>query len=95
MPLYEFQCRKCLKLTELVMSVADYTEPPCDKCGGPTDQVWSHGHGGFAFKMTYGRWTGLYDYDYGSKATWDLSPPGKIEELKKAGRIADPFEEAA
>ena len=91
MPLYEFKCRKCKELVEKVMSVGDYTEPTCE-CGGETDQVWSNGHGGFSFSQTYGKWTGIYDYDYGKKATWDLTPPGKLEALQKAGKIADPFE---
>jgi hypothetical protein len=33
----------------------------------------------------------VYDYDYGKKATWDMTVPGKMDMLKKEGRIRDPF----
>jgi hypothetical protein len=52
------------------------------------------GHGGAWFKQTFGKWTGTWDYDYGRKATWDLTPPGKMDELKRMGKIKDPFDSA-
>lgn len=76
---------------ERVMHFSEYHEPPCPKCGAPTDQVFDRGHGASWFKMTPGKWTGVYDYDYGKKATWDMTVKGKRDYLTKEGIISDPF----
>ncbi len=47
---------------------------------------------GFVLGRTPGKNTGFYDLDYGKRATEDLTVPGKMEALKKAGVIKDPFE---
>jgi len=76
------------------MHYKDYFEPKCE-CGAPTDQVFDHGNGASFFKMTPGKWTGVYDFDYGKKATWDMTVKGKKEYLTKEGIISDPFEKHA
>lgn len=93
MPVYEFECRACRERFTRLMHHQDYTEPPCPLCGDATDQVFDKGNGGFTLGMTPGKRSGFYDYDYGKKATWDLTAPGKMEQLKKAGVIRDPFDE--
>lgn len=90
MALHEFECRECGKRFTKVMHHKEYHEPPCE-CGGETDQVFD-GHGGFKFTYTPGKWTGIYEYDYGKRATYDLTVPGKLEALKKEGKALDPFD---
>ncbi len=93
MPLYGFKCEKCGEEVEVFMHLNEYVVP--EHCGGKMN-VDLRGHGGFTLQQTPGKWTGFYDYDYGKKATWDLTPPGKLEELRRRGVIAqDPFEKAA
>ena len=92
MPLYEFECRGCGKRFTRVMHIKDYHEPQCPLCTCVTDQVYDRPPA-FALGMTPGKRSGFYDYDYGKKATWDLTVPGKIRELIKAGIIPpDPFD---
>lgn len=92
MPLYEFECTNCSTRIERVIPLSAYEEPPCPECGGKTEQKFETGHGGSFFRMTPGKETGIYDFDYGKKATWDLTVPGKMERLKREGVIGDPFE---
>ena len=91
MPLYEFECRGCGKHQTKIVPVAEYEEPQCE-CGGTTDQVY-YGAPPFVHTWIPGKWTGMYDLDYGKHATWDLTPPGKQEALKKAGVMRDHFEQ--
>jgi hypothetical protein len=76
---------------EKVLPLGQYKEPLCPDCMDKMEQVLK-GHGGFRFKMMPGKTNGVYEYDYGKKATWDLTAPGKMERLKKEGRINDPFD---
>ena len=92
MAIYEFECSLCGERFERSIPCAEYREPECVFCGGKTEQVFINGSGGFNFKMYPGKWTGMYDYDRGKKATWDLTVPGKMDILKKDGTIRDPFE---
>jgi putative FmdB family regulatory protein len=87
----EFECGTCGERFERTMSIHSVEDPACPFCGGNTDQVFDHGNVSGWFKQTPGKLTGVYDYDYGKKATWDLTAPGKMEMLKKEGRIRDPF----
>ena len=41
MPLYEFQCRSCGRVQEVLRAVGDVTPPECDECRGRTDKVAS------------------------------------------------------
>jgi len=93
MPLYEFECTRCGYRFTRVMHVKEYKEPPCPSCLHTTEQVYEHAHHGIKLGMTPGKRSGFYEYDYGKKATWDLTVPGKMEELKKAGVIRDPFDD--
>lgn len=89
MPVYEFECRQCgLRFTR-IMHHTEYHEPPCPDCASETDQMFDGGNGGSFFKQTPGKDTGVYDHEYGKKATWDLTVPGKMERLRKEGRIKD------
>jgi hypothetical protein len=63
----------------------------CPQCGQTFEQDL-RGHGGFSFKRTPGVRSGVYALDYGRRATEDLTVPGKMEMLKKEGRIKDPFD---
>ena len=93
MPLYEFECQRCRYRFTRVMHVVEYKEPPCPSCMDRTEQVYDHGNYGIKLGMTPGKRSGFYEYDYGKKATWDLTVPGKIDELRKAGVIPpDPFD---
>lgn len=90
---YEF---KCLDDGERLMFVCPYKErdtlhPHCPLCGQEMEQDYTFY--GYRLGRKDGKDTGFYDYDYGKKATWDLTPPGKIERLKKAGTIHDPFDD--
>jgi predicted nucleic acid-binding Zn ribbon protein len=91
---YEFKCDKCQgrKLVVMPASQRDaFIEPEC--CGSRMEQTYESY--GYAFSMgEAGKRTGIYEYDYGKKATWDLTPPGKMDALKKAGVLRDPFDKA-
>ena len=90
MPLYEFSC-PCGHSMEVIWKVSEYQEPSCPRCGRRMEQVLK-GHGGWNCRLN-GKMTGMYDYDLGKKATWDLTPPGKYQDLKEKGIIRDPFDE--
>jgi hypothetical protein len=71
----------------------DWTHGTCSICGEPLEMDLGTGdlrrsH----FTLVYGKDSGVYDYEYGKRATWDCTAPGKIERLKKDGRWKDPFE---
>lgn len=91
MPLYEFRCKECGEVFQKVIRLDKYHEPSCPKCGSETEQIFINGNGGFSLETTPGRETGFYDLDHGKKATWDLTVPGKLERLRKEGRIKDYF----
>jgi len=81
-------CDECGRREEVVQSVHD--ADPVVICHGP--MVWAPTTvptGRFAF--TPGRETGAYEYDYGKKATWDLTPPGKYDRLRHDGVVENPF----
>lgn len=92
MAIYPFNCDKCGKSLEVAASIKAYDSlcpPVC--CGTAMEQtptlvttVW---------KTTPGRDSGVYDLDYGKRATEDLTIPGKFERLQRAGTVADPFAE--
>lgn len=89
---------RCLNHPEMQVAVYrpmaeqdEWTHGVCDECGEPLE-LDLNGHGGSRFKLTYGKWTGVYEYDYGKKATWDCTPKGKMDYLKKEGIIRDPFD---
>lgn len=92
----EYSCDKG-HTVEILQSVHDAEAAPvCQKCN--TRMEWTPTKvplGRFKFDQSRaGRDTGVYDYDYGTRATWDLTVPGKMDKLARDGRIArDPFDE--
>ena len=66
----------------------------CPVCGERLEQELGTGDRSW-FAQTFGKWTGVYDYDYGKKATWDLTPKGKLQELTRLGVCGDPFSKYA
>jgi predicted nucleic acid-binding Zn ribbon protein len=93
MPTYPLECPDCKFEDELIWSITDYDNLPiplCSACGQRMEQRVCSSTIIFAF--TPGKRTGVYKHDYGTYATHDLTVPGKMEELTKAGIIADPFE---
>lgn len=50
MPIYEYKCRLCAKVTESIMKPWETKNPvQCPECGGACDRVWS-GIGGYTIK---------------------------------------------
>ena len=60
-------------------------------CSRPMD--WVPSQFAAVFALTPGHDTGFYCRDYGNRSTEDLTPPGKLERLKRLGVISDPFDE--
>lgn len=87
---YEYECEGHERKS-FIMSVKEHEEfkPICAVCGKAMEQLYFPLGSYFNYKP--GRETGVYDYDYGKKATWDLTPPGKMERLKKEGVVRDSF----
>ena len=95
MACYPFKCfvDDCENNIEVFHPIKDYdnmSHPVCP-IHGRMEQVVSLG--GFVLARTPGKNTGFYDLDYGKRATEDLTVPGKMEMLKKEGRIKDPFDD--
>jgi putative FmdB family regulatory protein len=59
-PIYEYQCRKCEKVTEQIQGYDD-PGPICPSCGGKTDRVMSES----SFQL---KGSGWYKTDYASKS---------------------------
>ncbi len=51
MPIYEYKCRKCHKITEQIQGYDD-PGPKCPSCSGKTDKVMSGG----SFQLKGGGW---------------------------------------
>ena len=60
MPIYEYQCRKCRKVTEKIQGVQDPPLRKCSSCGGKLEKMMSPG----AFVL---KGTGFYANDYAHK----------------------------
>jgi len=91
MPVYPFKCLECGSTVEIVQSI--HLPLPEPECHDTMEQVICTA--GIVFARTPGRDTGVYKLDYGVRATEDLTAPGKMERLKKEGRISDPFDSVA
>jgi len=91
MAVYPFRCNKCGKQREVTSSIHD--KLPSPKCHGRMEQIVVAV--GFVLGRTPGKRTGFYDLDYGRRATEDLTVPGKMEELKRAGVLKNPFDDVA
>ena len=90
MPVYPFKCSTCGEEVEIIQSIHKTLRSPSCETHGKMEQVICVA--GIVFGRTPGRNTGIYALDYGKRATEDLTVPGKLERLKKEGRIKDPFD---
>ena len=61
MPIYEYRCRKCGKVTEKLEGSHDRPLSKCPSCGGKTERLMSPG----AFIL---KGSGWYATDYASKS---------------------------
>lgn len=92
MPLYDYECEHCGTRKEVYRSIHAKERRPRCVCNRLMDQIITRAPA-FKMGMTPGRDSGFYAQDYGRRATEDLTVPGKMERLKKAGRIHDPFDD--
>lgn len=57
MPIYEYQCKKCEKVHEIMQKISDQPITECPECGQPVEKIMSLSS--FALKGT-----GWYTTDY-------------------------------
>jgi predicted nucleic acid-binding Zn ribbon protein len=92
-PIYPFECSRCGKEKEILWPIKDYDSLPVPRhCGRKMEQVLQTSC--IVHQRIIGRDTGVYDLDYGKRATEDLTYKAKQERLKKDGRFYDPFDHA-
>ncbi len=60
MPIYEYQCKRCSKVTEKIEGTGDRRLAKCPSCGGKVERLMSPG----AFIL---KGTGWYATDYANK----------------------------
>lgn len=73
MPTYDYKCKKCERLFEVVQSMNDKPLTTCDECGGALKRLIGAG-AGLIFKGT-----GFYCTDYKAK---NAGAPGTSSESK-------------
>ena len=82
MPLYEYQCRDCRRLFEIIQKFSDDALTDCSECGGTLEKVLSAP----AFHL---KGSGWYKTDYAPKAggeketSPDSKPDSKAEKPEK------------
>ena len=86
MPIYEYQCSKCGKHTEIIQKFSDPPISKCDACNGKMKKLISQS----TFHL---KGTGWYVTDYaskssGSKATSGLSTPNS-DSAQKQDKTSD------
>jgi putative FmdB family regulatory protein len=79
-PIYEYKCRKCQKITEQIQGYDD-PGPKCPACGAKTDKVMSES----AFHLKGGGW---YKTDYAAKGEKGKPKPAPCAEGKAEGAPA-------
>lgn len=88
---YEYDCPK----GHVILRTRPMSDPSIDRVYCKEHRTLAEWHP-FAvrtvFGRTVGRDSGFYTLDYGKRATEDLTVPGKLDRLKKAGTIQDPFD---
>ena len=82
MPLYEFQCESCQKVTERIQKFSDPLMDACPSCGGPVKKLFSSP--AIQFKGS-----GFYITDYARKSsdgkgTKDTGSSGKSDSSEKS-----------
>ena len=70
MPIYEYKCRKCGQVTELIEGAHDGPLRKCPSCAGKVERMMSAG----AFIL---KGTGWYATDYGTKSHDNGNGKGK------------------
>lgn len=75
MPIYEYQCDKCIKVYEKIQKFSDPIMTVCEVCGGPVSKLM--GKPALQFKGT-----GFYITDYVRKGK-NGDPAGETKETKK------------
>lgn len=76
MPIYEYKCDKCGKISEILQKHFDVDEAPCEACGAPAHRIMSNTS--FVLKGS-----GWYVTDY--KANGGCSASGGNEAKHEAG----------
>ena len=81
MPLYEYKCRDCHRLSEVIQKFSDDPLTDCSECGGTLAKVISAP----AFHL---KGSGWYKTDYGPKdsSKKEASPDSKTEKPEKSGK---------
>lgn len=89
MPLYEYQCESCLKVTERIQKFSDPLMEICPSCGGPVKKLLSSP--AFQFKGS-----GWYITDYARKSSGEggKESTGSAESSDKAAEKAEKSEKA-
>ena len=80
MPIYEFRCKKCDALLEVIQKLSDKPPSKCRKCGGRLEKVFSAA--AIQFKGT-----GWYVTDYArkdSKTEKENSSPDSASTVEKS-----------
>ena len=85
MPIYEYQCRKCLKAFEVVQKVSDPELKSCKFCKGPVKRMMS-------VTTFHLKGSGWYVTDYGGKK---VPHTEKKEASESAAPAETPKAEAA
>ena len=83
MPIYEYECTKCGKITEIIQKFSDSPLQDCPQCGRGVDRLISRS----AFHL---KGTGWYETDFKAKPS-QSSGDSKKPEAKKAdssGKVA-------
>jgi putative FmdB family regulatory protein len=86
MPLYEFQCESCHKVTERIQKYSDPPMETCPACGGPVKKLLSSP--AIQFKGT-----GWYITDYARKSS-NGGKPRSSSDSADTGEKADKAEKA-
>ena len=95
MPRYPYECETCGVKKEVTKSIHEYKSSDtvlCPDCETPMFRLMTQYT--VVFGRMVGRDTGIYDLDYGKRATEDLTFKAKVERLRKDGRFTDPFEDS-
>ncbi len=72
MPIYEYQCTKCGRQTEVWQRITDQSPTKCERCKGKMRRLISQS----SFHL---KGTGWYVTDYASKKTTEGKQPKKTE----------------
>ena len=80
MPIYEYKCKKCGYVFELIQKFSDPPVAKCPKCGGKAERILSS-RVAFNFKGA-----GFYTTDYNSKSNNTPTVKEKSKDKTKKGK---------